>query len=267
MKTLDSCSWTTLVRKLLYLYELPNAHTLADSPPSKEVWKKRVNRVVNSMCYDALYKEAGEKKTLKYLNLEACTPGSVHPAWKCGTDPLEVTMATVKVLLLVQRYPLSGTHCAGKLQQKDCPICKGPPKTLEHFLLHCPNLQEVREPHILKISNLAEEFYYQPHNDSDRVQVLMDPSVLFWAPSEVREDLEELSRRMCYALHIRRSVILGTRSSKIGANNLHLNHSGEEPGHRNFTRGSPTPEEAVSTSDGVGRVNVYQLSWPFCRHI
>ena len=101
----------------------------------------------------------------------------------------------------------------------------------------------------MKISNLTEELYYQPHSDSesDQVQDLMDPCILFWAPSEVREDLEEILWRMYYALHIRRSALMGTQPSEIGVSNLRSNHSGEDTVNRKFTRCSPTPEEVVST--------------------
>ena len=244
MKTLDSHSWTALVRKLLHFYNLPNAFILARNPPNKEAWKRKVNNAVHRKCYLTLREEAAEKKTLKYLNTDACVPGEVHPVWKCGTDPHQVTMATIKALLLVQRYPLHGTHSAGKSRQEDCPLCRGPAETLEHFLLQCPCLQEARQPYRQKIDSLLEEFFYQPQDDSDRIQAILDPSVIVWAPSEVQEEIEELSRRMCYSLHVTRGKILGTRFSKNGVTETRSNHSSEI-----ITRGSPTPREAVDTSE------------------
>ncbi len=90
-------------------------------------------------------------KTLQYVNLDICEVGKVHPIWQCGTDPIQVGMATTKARLLVQCYSLHGTHCAGRNKAKQCPLCHGPEETTEHFILECSYLEERRALHMKEI--------------------------------------------------------------------------------------------------------------------
>ena len=56
------------------------------------------------------------KKSLMYLNLDACAMGFSHPVWICSPDPMQAVIAATKVQLLVERYPLTRHKCAGKKQ-------------------------------------------------------------------------------------------------------------------------------------------------------
>ena len=69
-------------------------------------------------------------------------------------------MAMIKARLLVQRYSLAGTHCAGKQRNATCPLCQGPEEDLEHFILHCPKLQIARETCIPKFKKITNESTY-----------------------------------------------------------------------------------------------------------
>lgn len=217
MKDLKSNSWTSLVRELLYQYDLPPAFQLAENPPQKLAWKKTVKLAISTYWQDKLTSEASQKKTLHLINLDDCEHGKVHQAWKCGDDPLQVVMASTKVRLMVQRYPLSSTHCAGKYWSEECILCGGPAETVSHFILECPRLEKVRKPHFRKIVSLLEEFYYYPCSGEELIKAVLDCTILTWIPQGVLTDLEELTRKLIFQLHNERSLQLGMGSQYVAA--------------------------------------------------
>ena len=86
-KSMNSNSWTTLVRELLQQYSLPNAYELCDSVPTKEKWKLMVKKAVHAFWDQKLKEEAKKKSSLSFLNLESCRIGKVHAVWHTGDDP------------------------------------------------------------------------------------------------------------------------------------------------------------------------------------
>ena len=213
IKDIHSSSWVIQVREILHLYKLPDACSLMKITPPKATWKRMVKSSINTHWQERLKKEAAEKKTLAYVHLESCKVGQVHPVWRCGTDPLQVTMAATKARLLVQRYALAGTHCAGKNKRDNCPLCDGPPETLTHFLVDCPKLEDCRAPYIKKISSHLRQQNIKAETSEELLQVILDPSIL---PEEDAE-IEEITRRLCFCLHNRRCVTLGSPSPFVTA--------------------------------------------------
>jgi hypothetical protein len=150
MKDIQSSSWTSLVRRLLIKYDLPSALDLAMDPPKKDKWKASVKGAIYHHWEEQLKKEASNMTTLAFLNLNACKIGTIHPIWDCGSDPMQVHMAVTKVRLLVQRYALGSSHCAGKHKTLSCPLCHGPPENMQHFILSCPVTNHIRIPYLKK---------------------------------------------------------------------------------------------------------------------
>ena len=58
---------------------------------------------------------------------------------------------------LVGRYPLHSSRVAGKLYNHPCQLCLTPDETVEHFLLHCPALEEDRKQTIEAICNTVND--------------------------------------------------------------------------------------------------------------
>ena len=79
MKYMDTHSWTTLIRELLFVYGLPNAYNILSSPPSRPTWKNHLKRCVHELWLENLKAEAFLKSTIKFLNCDSCTFGKVHP--------------------------------------------------------------------------------------------------------------------------------------------------------------------------------------------
>jgi hypothetical protein len=182
---------------------------LAAAPPKKLKWKVTVKKAIYSHWEDKLKKEATEQTSLQFLNLDACALGQVHQIWRCGADPLQTSMAMVKARLLVQRYALAGTHCAGKHRSTKCPLCDGPQEDIRHFILQCPLLDKARETCVSKFRKISTEFFLQPRSDQDILQAILDSSVFTWFPQEAQEEMEKLTRRLVFQLHNARSVQMG----------------------------------------------------------
>ena len=124
-------------------------------------------------------------------------------------------MATTKARLLTQRYSLTGTYTAGANKKSECPLCQNQPETLCHFILKCPTLEQTRQPYTKKIKRLLCEEGINPTNDEEWLQCILDPPTKQITTWENRQRLECITRRLCFALHNRRCVFLGGRSSYV----------------------------------------------------
>ena len=145
------------------------------------------------------------KESLQYLNMNACSIGHIHPVWNV-IDPNMIELANIQAKLLVQRYPLHGMSCSGKMKSLYCPLCKEETETLAHFLLHCPRLQEIRNPFIRRLTEIVGE-----KKEEEVLQIILDPSILNVNSYEQRK-LAMMTRKLCYVLHCERNKLLGGQS-------------------------------------------------------
>ena len=204
MKDLESSSWTTQVRKLLTKYGLPPASELLEYPPTKATWKTTVKAAVHDWWTKSLCAEAQQKSTLKYLLLSECRTDKIHSVWKDLHSPLSIQQATVHALLLIQRYPLTTSPVSGVKQSDKCPLCKGEPETVEHFLLQCPALQQPRMKYLPQILHACRKDRVSIHPES-LVSVILDTTRM---PS-ADMNYVDTCRKFTYKLHSVRSVLLG----------------------------------------------------------
>ena len=203
-KGLDSASWTTHVRKLLNKYNLPQPSELLSCPPSKKNWKDTIKSAVNKKWTEQLCKEAEDKSTLKYLNLSGCQVDRMHPIWSDLKCPLDIEQATVKALLLVQRYPLTTSPVTGTRACAMCPLCQEEPETLMHFLLHCTALQQVRTKYLQQVLNTCRQHKVSVDPES-LIRIILDSTHLpTYNPYH-----EKTCRQFIFKIHSIRSVILG----------------------------------------------------------
>ena len=149
-------------------------------------------------------------KTLRYVNLKACSLTEPHPVWILGpSNPLTTVKASTKAKLLTQRYPLYYSRTAGSNYGQPCPLCQSSEETLAHFLLDCEKLESVRSLHMQKLSeHLDMAKIDQPQNDEKWVQIILDPS---WCckSRHLNLVLEKTTRDFVFHLHHARSKELG----------------------------------------------------------
>ena len=79
MKDESAHSWVWHVQSLLQRYRLPSAFELLHEQPSKEQWKYRVRKAVLTLWEKQLKDEARTKKTLAYINPNACSLHTHQP--------------------------------------------------------------------------------------------------------------------------------------------------------------------------------------------
>jgi len=209
VKDLGSNSWVVQIRNILTKYGLPSAYKLIESPPGKTMWKHQVYSAVGTFWMEDLKTRARTMKTLTHLEFEDAKSGQVAHVWRHNSDPLEAQMATVKARLLVQRYPLGYSHCAGLKKTKVCALCGENEETIEHFVLVCTTLSKSRDRYVVKLKSMLVEHSITACMTGEMwLTVVLTPSKI------VGEDLapmyEQLTRRLIYKLHVTRSALLGS---------------------------------------------------------
>ena len=208
MKDDDSNSWAVPVRKLLLQYELPSINSIVECPPKKTEWKTLVKKKCNLYWTKQLRESCKDKKTLKYLDVNNCATDKLHPIWQYCNNTLDVKKATVKVKLLVRRYPLTTCHTSGKQKSDICPLCKVEPETVVHFLLQCPVLSDDRSRYIEKLLCRCRQLQIDicPEN---LVSLILDSNNYTGLD---KPQHEALTRNLIFKLHNRRSTTLGVKS-------------------------------------------------------
>ena len=212
MKSGSSSGWVWHVQALLTHYGLPSAFSLLRHQPGKVEWKKMVKSTVTRRWECELKGEARKKKTLSLVNLTACDLRATHPVWRLGAvDQLTVIKATNKAKLLVQRYPIFSNRTSGNNYGSACPLCSVSAETLHHFLTQCEPLRATRRPYMVKLeSALTNSDIPFPPDEIGAVKLILDPS--HYASDTLLTTLEAITRDLCFALHHKRSVLVGRTS-------------------------------------------------------
>ena len=210
MKSMDSKSWTTAVKSVLYQYDLPSPSEVIVRPPDKSTWKRTCKKKIREFWETRLKTQAATMKSLSSLNLAACSIGETHHVWATGHDPRSTEMAAVKARLLVGRYPITASSYAGLKKQMCCPLCHLDPETIEHFILKCQSLGEHRMKYMRKLSDTIEKYCIK--NDTELLTFLLDPSHYVRNREELL-NVEDLTRRLCYSLHSQRARLLQEKST------------------------------------------------------
>jgi hypothetical protein len=208
IKDLTSNSWTTQIRKILALYNLPSPYKLLQDPPIKNLWKRMAVTAVSTFWMEDLLNRARSMKSLEFVDINSLKYGQVASIWYINSNPIEVQMATVKARLLVQRYPLGYSHYAGQRKSCVCILCRGGEETLEHFILLCPMLQKPRDKHVKILKKLLTEHSLTSCLQEGRfLYFILSPSK--FVSEELLPHCERVTRQLIYKLHIARSALLG----------------------------------------------------------
>ena len=217
MKDLNSKSWFMGVCRKLHKYNLPSAHDLLFNPPPKDVWKNQINTVVQEYWNEELRNDAASKSSLKYLNINACKIGTVHPTWDTvESNQRDVYRATIKTKLLTGTYNLQGNRAKFNQFNIDptCLLCDGDPETREHFLVCCPKLQQQREPFLKQLEAECENMYPGSWaniaiSPTSLTQLILDPTHFTCYPN-LHVHTEPISRMLTYRLHVTRTAIIAS---------------------------------------------------------
>jgi hypothetical protein len=226
MKSSNTNSWTMLVRKTLWKYNLPSPYQLMKSPPTKERWKRTLKGASRVYWADQLKSEAVKQISLKYLNLETCVPGKPHHVWAtCTTDTRDVMRACLKAKILVGQYTLQADRYKRKqINSPMCELCYQEPEDIQHFLVTCHKLKEVRKRYLSEIECVivkATNMYEWENIWNDRkllAQVIIDCTSTNLPPpiNSLVRMIEPITRQCCFALHnTRRCLIEGKEVDQL----------------------------------------------------
>ena len=116
----------------------------------------KIKKYINTHWYDKLRTDTATKPMLKYLCVDTCCPGQIHPIWSSWQTTFDVIMVASKTTMFAQRYGLSSSHCAGNFKANECLLWHGPSESTAHFFLTIPAIS----PIIPKYKSILEKFHY-----------------------------------------------------------------------------------------------------------
>ena len=221
VKDSSSNSWFIHCNQILHKYKLPNIYNLKHSTKSKDALKEKIKHKVDNYVHQSWVEEGNSKSTLAYLNLHDCFVGKVHSCWKSVShNTRDVRRAIIKVKILTGTYILQ--YNKAKFNQYDvspiCCLCEAAEEDRIHFLLGCSRLNSVRRKYLEKIRSIlcgidVSISHQIMSNQKLLMQLLMDLSKLGVFDSHqvdisTYEELESVSRNMCFALHSKRVQLL-----------------------------------------------------------
>jgi hypothetical protein len=212
------------IRKMLEIYELPKIHELQSNLPPKPKWKNLVNSTIKKYWTEKLKEETSGKTTLKFMSCDHLAIGDSHPVWKLPPRSRpKVRKGIVKSRIITGTYILQiDRHKFSQYNiDPNCPLCKTEEENLIRFLPKCPLLRPILAPlfEALKgevISCTNENTWQNIFNNSlSIVRLIVDCrnfANIFNEDKNVMHRIEELSRNLCYALHVKRLQIMGNQN-------------------------------------------------------
>ena len=227
-------SWFLQVRSASLQYDLPDPLMILQSPPTKESWKRTCKARVISWWEDRFRGEATLLSSLLYFRPSHISLISPHPIWSMAESSFEVCKASTVATMLSGRYVTDhrARHWSKSNPAGNCQLCmvsgySSTPGTLQHLLLSCPVLSEVRahatahwaayivdKPPLIPI---ISHHTSTPGHDGEKLQMelLLDPSTCPMAISACQKmgigilsHLHYLSRTWCHAHHLKRRRLL-----------------------------------------------------------
>ncbi|KAH3844628.1 hypothetical protein DPMN_086887 [Dreissena polymorpha] len=106
MKLPKDLSFFSSIRRL-HTYNLPTACQLFESPPSKDVWKAKLNSAVDQHTIATWREEIQEKHSLRYINTDVLSVGKTHHLYTyVRPNRIDILRAETKAKLLTGTYIL-----------------------------------------------------------------------------------------------------------------------------------------------------------------
>ena len=189
-------------------------YDIAEQPQTKEIWKQTVRKAVHDHYLHIFKNEVLPQSSCRYLNLNTVSLYRPHHVWATVLpSSRDVTRALVKAKLLTGTYNLQAKR--SKFKKNDsrfCPLCSESIETREHFIALCPTLHEIRTNYINQMKIVAQTTlptvtFNSAFSTQNITQTILDPSSVTKDNSTI-EQLESISRNMCYALHTARSTAI-----------------------------------------------------------
>ena len=207
-------SYFSKVQYILNIYDLPNLQCLSEGLTSKEIWKLQVKRAINKHWSELLQKEALEKSTLKYMNIDSVEIGRTHSVW----SSLESTVSDVRKGITKSRM-ITGTYMlqsnvykfSNATESSICKCCATDSEDIVHMLLDCPALFAQRKQYFgdlrsLIVNCVGIKQWESTFNTKENIVRLILDCSSFACLKGRKEFLSivKATTEMCHRLHITR---------------------------------------------------------------
>lgn len=215
VKPNDSCSWFIVLKETLRKYDLKEPTEYLDKPLKKSKWSNLVKKVIYQKWAEQIIGMLPLYSGLHYLNSENLEQGKIHPLLRSKIkSSRDIARLPIKLKLITGSYILQTKRVKLYKQESSptCLLCKKGEETIEHFILQCESLSEVREPIIRDLENMLTEygtistpFSTLPLNI--QMQSILDISVQSGYLGLRKENIakiEYITRRLLFRLHITR---------------------------------------------------------------
>ena len=211
VKSFESSSWFVAVRKLFIKYDLPDCWDVIDEPQSKTKWKSTVHKRVNDYWAEHVKSRALMYTTFEYLTVDEYYPGKKHWLLQHSGIAREIPTVHLKLKIVTGTYILQVNRSTFNQNEIDptCLMCKEEPETVDHFLIRCSALADVRKPIMDSILRCAECFIQAPIETQVLTQLLLDCVGVFSDSKDIQVqsviiNIEKLAKRLCLTLHTER---------------------------------------------------------------
>jgi hypothetical protein len=217
-KETSSNSWFIHVKNILEKYNLPPAHVILHTPPTKPQWKRQITSAIGVHWTNELHKQLNNLSSTRYIAEQSVILTRPAPVWECSMGSRrESHKARTKARLMCGVYRLQTHEAMQKQNQYSvspvCLMCSSQPETREHFLLVCSALAITRNPFLIKLDNLLMSVQNVTMVDRNiTLQLILDPwhhSLPEWTKIKtLQESIEKIARDMIYELHIKRCMLI-----------------------------------------------------------
>ena len=155
-----------------------------------------------------------DKSSLTNCNLTEMTIGKSHLIWNnVGNNTTDVKRGITKARMLTGVYMLQTTRFNQYEVEQICPLCRLVAEDLQHMLLRCPALSDVRSHLFSSIRQLLNSHlgssWWLTRSGPQIVRLCVESTNIKSQTQSVIEEcflelLEMLGRRFCHKLHIKR---------------------------------------------------------------
>lgn len=212
----NSQSWFVNIKLILRKYDLKEAIYYLNNPIRKNIWCSIVKKAVYKLWTGSLLTMVPLYKGLNFLTTTNIETGKPHPLLKmnCYTGN-DIARLTVKLKLLTGSYILQTKRI--KMYKTDhdstCMLCMRNEETIEHFILYCDRLENIRNPILNNLVELLEDsnITFVDYSDNEKLQLLLDFTSIVRTrkiPPANACRIEQLTRRLLFQLHIKRHRII-----------------------------------------------------------
>ena len=204
--------WSGLVRRTSLKYGLPDPLQYMQHPWRADRWRQHCKKIVQDYWEKQLIQVVGTSETLQYVDTETASLSIPMRGWQlAGLCSVQVRQATiVNWMILGVYFTRELLFKMKKVKSEQCFACEAnDTENLEHFLLHCPYYQNIREEYLPQLIMLNPHISQILNNEKQLILSILDP-ISSKLPLTVKDSWSsvkgayEVSRKFCSDMHRKR---------------------------------------------------------------